>query len=82
MDLDKDNIGKKKFGLTILDGEKEITGTLKWCDLAVVTGSTFINGTAYEIINQTKNKHILFYGVTVAGIAKLLNLERFCCRGR
>ena len=82
LDLDRKNIGKKKFGLTILDGEKEIDRTLKWCDLAVVTGSTFINGTAYEIINQMKDKHILFYGVTVAGIAKLLNLERFCCRGR
>ena len=82
LDLDKDNICKKKFGLTILDGEKEINRILKWCDLAIVTGSTFINGTADEIINQTKNKHILFYGVTVAGIAKLLNLKRFCCRGR
>ena len=82
LDLDKNNIGKKKFGLTILDGEKEIDKTLKWCDLAVATGSTFVNGTAQKIIDQMKEKQILFYGVTVAAIAKLLNMDRFCCRGR
>jgi uncharacterized protein (DUF4213/DUF364 family) len=82
LDLDRNNIGKMKFGLTILDGEKEIDRILKWCDLSVVTGSTFVNGTAQEIIDQMKGKSILFYGVTVAGIAELLNLDRFCCRAR
>jgi hypothetical protein len=82
LDLDENNIGKKKFGLTIFDGEKEIDRILRWCDLAVTTGSTFVNGTAQKIIDQMKGKPILFYGVTVAGIAKLLNLDRFCCRGR
>jgi uncharacterized protein (DUF4213/DUF364 family) len=78
LDLDKNNIGKKKFGLTILDGEKEIEKILKWSDLAIATGSTFVNGSAQKIIDQIKDKPILFYGVTVAGIAKLLNLNRFC----
>jgi hypothetical protein len=78
LDLDKKNIGKEKFGLIILDGEKEIDKTLKWCDLAIATGSTFVNGSAQKIIDQMNNKPILFYGVTVAGIAKLLNLDRFC----
>ena len=82
LDLDRNNIGKKKFGLTILDGEKEIDRTLKWCDLAVATGSTFVNGSAQKIIDQMNDKPILFYGVTVAGIAKLLNLDRFCCRAK
>ncbi|MGB6681331.1 MAG: DUF364 domain-containing protein [Candidatus Bathyarchaeia archaeon] len=82
LDLDRKNIGKMKFGLTILDGEKEIDRILKWCDLAVVTGSTFVNGTAQKIIDQMKGKSILFYGVTVAGITELLNLDRFCCRAR
>jgi uncharacterized protein (DUF4213/DUF364 family) len=82
VDLDKDNVGKKKFGLTIQDGQKEIKEVLDWCDLAIVTGTAFVNNTATSIINLMKDKSILFYGVTVAGIAELLNLDRFCSRSK
>ena len=82
LDLDKNKIGKKKFNVIILDGEKELDNVLKWCDLAIVTGSVFVNGTASGIINQMGNKPILFYGVTVSGVAELLNLDRFCSRSK
>jgi len=76
VDLDKDNIGKKKFGTTILDGGKDTQSILEWCDLAMVTGTTAVNET---IGNVTKmRKPTVFYGVTIAGVARLLNLNRFC----
>jgi hypothetical protein len=78
VDLDPENIGRKKFGLAILDGNRDTGEVLRWCDLALVTGTTAVNQTMEPILKLASGKEVIFYGVTVAGIAKLLGLKRFC----
>jgi uncharacterized protein (DUF4213/DUF364 family) len=78
LDLDVDNIGRKKFGLTILDGNKDTEEVLRWCDLVLVTGTTAVNETMEPILKLALGKEVMFYGVTIAGIAKLAGLRRFC----
>jgi hypothetical protein len=76
-DMDRENIGREKFGVTIDDPAK--TGeNLDWCDIALVTGTTVVNGT----IEQFQiNKPVIFYGVTISGAARLADLNRFCPLG-
>lgn len=76
-DLDEDNIGQEKFGVKIQAPDKAMEN-LDWCDLAVVTGSTLSNATINDFLSD---KPTLFFGVTVAGAAALLNLSRFCPLG-
>jgi hypothetical protein len=73
-DLDEANIGTKKFGV-IIQSPQEVQQNIEWCDLMVVTGSTAVNDTMKEFIGK---KPVIFYGVTVAGPAHLLKLNRFC----
>jgi len=78
MDLDVDNIDQKKYGIKI-EGPNKAAENLKWADLALVTGTTFVNNTYEEFLLK---KPVVFYGVTVAGLAVLAGLERFCPYGR
>jgi hypothetical protein len=73
-DLDADNIGVERFGVRV-DGSEAASGSLEWCDIALVTGTTLVNAT---ITDYRTDKPVIFYGVTVAGAAELLGLERFC----
>jgi uncharacterized protein (DUF4213/DUF364 family) len=77
-DMDFANINAEKFGVIIKSPEmtKEHLG---WCDLAVVTGSTIVNETIKDFLTD---KPVIFYGVTISGAAKLLNLEDFCYCGK
>jgi uncharacterized protein (DUF4213/DUF364 family) len=77
-DLDADNVGKEKFGVKI-EGPDKTSENLQWTDLALVTGTTFVNNTYSEFVIK---KPVIFYGVTVAGPAALAGLERFCPYGR
>ena len=77
-DLDTDNIGVEKFGITILDGNEDSEELLRWCDLALVSGTTVVNETIGPILKQASGKDVIFYGVTIAGIAELSGLKRFC----
>jgi len=52
---------------------------MRWCDLALVTGTTVVNGTIEPILEMAQEKAI-FYGISIAGVARLLGLERFCPR--
>jgi uncharacterized protein (DUF4213/DUF364 family) len=73
-DMDYANIDTKKYGV-IVQSPQKTQEHLNWCDLAVVTGSTIVNDTiAYFLID----KPVIFYGVTIAGAAKVLGLENFC----
>jgi hypothetical protein len=73
-DMDNSNIDQEKFGAKIYD-PSQTAEHLNWCDIALVTGSTIVNNT----INQFRiSKPVVFYGVTIAGVAKLLGLNRFC----
>jgi len=76
-DMDQDNIGKEKFGVKIYD-PSQTEGNLNWCDIALVTGTTVVNNT----IDQFGiSKPVIFYGITISGVAKLLGLNHFCYFG-
>ena len=79
LDMDPKNIGKEKFGVVVLDGRAKLEDALQWCDLALVTGSTVVNGMLEPILKMAKAKTV-FYGICIAGVAELLGLERFCPR--
>jgi hypothetical protein len=82
-DLNPENVGKIKHGAKIIHGEYN-EELIKNSDIILATGSTVANGSFEEIYKLAKkhNKRIIFYGTTIAGVAKLLNLERFCILGR
>ncbi len=73
-DLDEENIGRKKFGITI-DSPEQTEANLTWCDVALVTGTTLVNDTidAFKIEKPT-----IFFGVSIAGPAHFLGLTHFC----
>ena len=76
-DMDQDNIGKEKFGAKIYD-PSQTEKHLGWCDIALVTGTTIVNNT----IDQFRtSKPVIFYGITISGVAKLLGLNHFCYFG-
>ncbi len=77
LDLDKENLGKEKFGVVVLDGDENAEEVLKWCDLALVTGTTVVNGTIEPILKMAREK-VVFYGISIAGVAELFGLNRFC----
>jgi len=79
LDLDPRNIGTEKFGVVVLDGGADAEEVLEWCDLALVTGTTVVNGTIESILEMAGGKAV-FYGISIAGIARLLGLTRFCPR--
>ena len=79
LDLDVRNVGQEKFGVVVLDGGKDTEEVLRWCDLALVTGTTVVNGTLEAILKVAGAKAV-FYGISIAGVAELLGLERFCPR--
>jgi len=78
IDRDEDNIGKSKCGIRIEPPEKA-GEHIRWCDAAFVTGTTAANGTLERFSNT--GKPTIFYGVTVAGTASVLGLDRFCPLG-
>ena len=45
----------------------------------LVTGTTVVNGTLEAILKVAGAKAV-FYGISIAGVAWLLGLERFCPR--
>ncbi|MEA1940523.1 MAG: DUF364 domain-containing protein [Candidatus Caldatribacteriota bacterium] len=74
VDLDRDNIGKRKAGVLIesVSGTKEI---LSWGDIVLATGTTAVNNTLISLLTE---KTIIFYGVTISGIAYLMGYEQYC----
>jgi len=78
LDLDPDNIGKEVFGQIVLNGEKDYPQAAAWADLVLATGSTLVNGSIDAILQIAGNKPVVFYGVTIAGTAWLMKLNRLC----
>jgi hypothetical protein len=77
VDLDPDNIGTVKCGITI-EGPNRTNDVLENADLAVVTGSTIVNDTADNFLFE--DKPTLFFGTTIAAAADLMGWSRFCCQ--
>jgi len=77
VDLNPDNIGRKKCGVIIEDAAytKKI---LSWADVILATGTTVVNDTLTPLLIETP---IIFYGVTIAGVAYLKGYEQYCFCG-
>lgn len=74
VDMDKENIGKKKSGV-LVEGMESTEEVLDWCELIIATGSTVVNAT---ITDYCKIKPVVFFGTTIAATASLMGFNRFC----
>ncbi len=79
-DLNPQNVGKEKFGVTIWDGRTQTAELVRRCDLVIVTGTTLVNGTFDGILRLARDarKRLVVYGITCAGVCRLMGLERWC----
>ena len=75
VDLDQDNIGSDVSGV-VIEPPEMTSDVIQWSDLIFATGSTIVNGTIANFLNQ--NKPVLFYGVTISAAATILKLKTYC----
>lgn len=75
-DLDVNNIGQNKLGVTIENGDCDLEEVTNWCDILMVTGSTVVNATIDSFLKV--DKPVIYYGNTIAAVAAILGLKRFC----
>lgn len=78
-DLDAENVGQIKYGVEIEPAEKTAE-IIEWSNIILSTGTTLVNNTFSALL--TDNKPVVFYGVTVSGIAFLTGSRQFCHCGR
>lgn len=76
-DKDPDNIGSEKSGVEI-ENPSAASEIGQWCDLILATGTIFVNNTFEEVISCGKT--VILYGVTAAGPAHVLGIQRYCPR--
>jgi len=74
LDLDPENMGTEKFGITV-EGPGKTAEAVAWADLLLVTGTVLVNGTIDAFLTE---KPVIFYGTTIAGAAALMGWQRFC----
>jgi hypothetical protein len=81
-DLNPKNVGSRKYGAEIWDGRTETERLISYCDLLLATSSTIVNNTFNAIRKEViaRGKRLIIFGVTGAGAASLLGLERVCLR--
>jgi len=79
-DLNEQNIHSFKYGVKVWDGNEMTQELVKKSDVILITGTTFVNGTFDHIMHCVQNyrKDYLIYGITGAGICKLMELNRIC----
>jgi hypothetical protein len=79
-DLNPDNVGAVKFGVTVWDGRTRTESLVRESHVVVVTGTTLVNGTFDEIWKWINNfgAGYLIYGVTAAGVCELMGWSRMC----
>ncbi len=76
LDLDPDNVSQDRFDHIVVNGAKlNRESGFAWGKIFIVTGSSLCNGTIIPYLNS--GKELLFYGITCAGTAGLLNLSWF-----
>ncbi len=81
LDLDPDNIGNQRCGLLVRDGHQDLLELAQGSDLVLATGSTLTNHTLDQVRLAAKGRHLLFFGITISGAARLLGVRRFCPLG-
>ncbi len=74
VDLDQDNIGKR-FASVIVEPPANTAEMIEWSDIILATGSTAVNDSLQSLIGS---RPIVFYGVTVSGLAYINGLEQYC----
>jgi len=79
-DLNPDNIGKRKYGDEIWDGNTETKNLIEWGDVILATSSTINNDTFDDIKKKAeeKGKRLIIFGVTGAAASAFLGVERVC----
>jgi uncharacterized protein (DUF4213/DUF364 family) len=79
-DLDRNNINRIKYGVSIWDGREMTEELFKNCCVILATGSTIVNDSLSQLISLSNKyqKPLYFYGTTIAGASKILNLQRLC----
>ncbi|WP_321400618.1 Rossmann-like domain-containing protein [Maridesulfovibrio sp.] len=77
VDLDPDNIGSEKCGITV-EGPDSTSEVLDDVNLLVVTGSTIVNDTLGNFLRE--DKPTIFFGTTVSAAAEMMGWQRFCCQ--
>ena len=81
VDRDEANKGQVKYGVPVGWGDKEgMERIFKYSDLVLATGSSVTNGSVADILNIARNHNstLCFYGVTIAGTARLMGLNHLC----
>jgi uncharacterized protein (DUF4213/DUF364 family) len=83
-DLDRDNVGSRKFGVEIWDGNDRTEELIGVSDVVLLTGTTLVNGTFDHILEliATHDKRYVVYGMTAAGVCGLTGIDRICPCGR
>ena len=77
LDLNPEHVGKERYGVKVEDGIDDYEDVvLNWADVIYCTGSTLCNGSIVNFLNL--DKEVIFFGTTIAGVAKILNLKRAC----
>ena len=79
MDLNPQNIGQVKSGITIEDGaDQAVKDDIihNYADIIFCTGSTLANGTIVDYLDIQPEVH--FFGITAAGACALLGWKRLC----
>jgi uncharacterized protein (DUF4213/DUF364 family) len=79
-DLNRQNIGKRKFGIEIQGGRRNVEEIIRSSDIVLITSTALINGTFDDLwkLVTNNNKAAYLYGVSTAGVSRLLNLPRLC----
>jgi hypothetical protein len=79
-DLDPDTIGRQRSGVEVWDGSTRGGELIEQAEVVLYTGTTLVNGTFDGITERLRDlgKVGVVFGVTAAGVAELLGLERLC----
>lgn len=80
LDLNPDNIGQLRHGVTVEDGSATFSSVNEWADLILCTGSTLCNGTIVDYLDL--KTPVLFFGITAAGACELMHWNRVCFADR
>lgn len=77
-DMDEDNVGTERYGVPI-EPIENTAEMIDWSNIVLATGSTVINNTYRSLL---RDKPVIFYGVSVTGVAYLTKCGHYCYCGK
>ncbi|HHX86749.1 MAG TPA: hypothetical protein GX693_01065, partial [Firmicutes bacterium] len=81
-DMDTNNLGMSRFGVEIWDGAARTDELIEKSKVLLVTGTTLVNGTAFDLLDKAAGKPVYFYGTSAAGVVALMGYRRLCLYGK